>query len=84
MIQLNHFDFDQNSARSIQPIGKNERPSAAAIVEDLLATGGTVNCVSNLIESNDKEVMGLLVVVELIRLEARSKLDFPIESSITF
>ena len=36
-----------------------------AIVDDLLATGGTVNCVSNLILSSDKEVRGLITVVEL-------------------
>ena len=55
-----------------------------AIVDDLLATGGTVNCVSNLLENNNKEIVGLLVVVELLKLEGRSKLNFPIESSITF
>ena len=51
-----------------------------AIVDDLLATGGTVKCVSNLLESNDKKVTGLMVVVELIKLQGRLKLDFPIES----
>ena len=55
-----------------------------AIVDDLLATGGTVSCVSKLLESNQKEVIGLLVVVELTNLEGRLKLDFPIESSIKF
>ena len=55
-----------------------------AIVDDLLATGGTVNCVSSLLEENNKEVKGLLVVVELLELDGRSKLKFPIESSITF
>lgn len=55
-----------------------------AIVDDLLATGGTVNCVSSLLEENNKEVKGLLVVVELLELGGRSKLNFPIESSITF
>ena len=55
-----------------------------AIVDDLLATGGTVNCVSSLLEENNKEVKGLLVVVELLELDGRSKLNFPIESSITF
>ena len=53
-----------------------------AIVDDLLATGGTVQCVSKLLESNQKVVYGLLVVVELAKLEGRLKLDFPIESSI--
>ena len=55
-----------------------------AIVDDLLATGGTVNCISELLESNQKEVVGLLVVVELTKLQGRLKLDFPIESSISF
>ena len=55
-----------------------------AIVDDLLATGGTVNCVSSLLEENNKEVKGLLVVVELLELDGRSKLNFPIESSISF
>ena len=51
-----------------------------AIVDDLLATGGTVNCVSNLLKSNNKEVTGLLVVVELLKLEGKSKFNFPTES----
>ena len=59
-----------------------QRYNSYAIVDDLLATGGTVNCVSNLLESNDKKVVGLLVVIELMKLEGSLKLDFPIESSI--
>ena len=55
-----------------------------AIVDDLLATGGTVNCVSNILQDNHKEVVGLLVVIELMKLEGRLKLNFPVESSITF
>ena len=54
------------------------------IVDDLLATGGTVNCVSKLIEDCNKEVKGLLVVVELKELYGRSKLNFPIESFVAF
>ena len=55
-----------------------------AIVDDLLATGGTVDCVSKILESNNKEVVGILVVVELMKLKGKLKLNFPIESSITF
>ena len=61
-----------------------QKYSSYAIVDDLLATGGTVNCVSSLLEENNKEVKGLLVVVELLELDGRSKLNFPIESSISF
>ena len=54
------------------------------IVDDLLATGGTVNCVANLLNSNGKKVLGLLTVVELVKLKGRSKFKFPVESSISF
>ena len=76
------LEYGENSL-SIQ---KNalQKYNSYAIVDDLLATGGTVDCVSNLLESNGKEVVGLLVVVELINLEGRLKLDFPVESSITY
>ena len=55
-----------------------------AIIDDLLATGGTVNCVSELLNNNKKKVVGLLVVVELINLEGRSKMELPVESIIKF
>ena len=61
-----------------------QKYSSYAIVDDLLATGGTVNCVSNILESNNKEVVGVLVVIELMKLEGKLKFNFPVESSITF
>jgi adenine phosphoribosyltransferase len=54
------------------------------IVDDLLATGGTVDCVANILSRNDKEILGLLTVVELVTLKGRSKFNFPVESSISF
>ena len=53
------------------------------IVDDLLATGGTVNCVSRLLQDQSKEVLGLITVVELNDLKGRSKLDFPVHSIIS-
>ena len=61
-----------------------QKYNSFAIVDDLLATGGTVNCVSKLLESNKREVTGLLVVVELKKLKGRLKLDFPVESYIKY
>lgn len=55
-----------------------------AIVDDLLATGGTVNCVSSLLKNNNKEVRGLLVVVELLDLKGRLKFNFPVESVVKY
>ncbi len=59
-----------------------QKYNSYAIVDDLLATGGTVNCVSNLLQNNDKKVLGLLTVVELSKLEGRSKFNFPVEAAI--
>ncbi len=57
--------------------------SSYAIVDDLLATGGTVECVANLVNKIDKEVVGLLTVVELEKLQGRNKLNFPVKSIIS-
>jgi len=54
------------------------------IIDDLLATGGTVNCIKEILLSAEKIISGLIVVVELLDLNARSKLDFPIESIIKY
>ena len=53
------------------------------IVDDLLATGGTVSCVSRLLQDQRKEILGLITVVELKKLKGRSKFDFPVNSIIS-
>ena len=77
-----NLEYGENSL-SIQ---KNslKKYNSYAIVDDLLATGGTVDCVANLLKRNDKKVLGLLTVVELVTLKGRSKFNFPVESSISF
>ena len=57
--------------------------SSFAIVDDLLATGGTINCVANLIRKSGKEVCGSLTVVELLELKGKYRFDFPVESIIS-
>ena len=53
------------------------------IVDDLLATGGTVNCVSRLLQDQSKEVLGLITAIELNSLKGRSKFDFPVHSIVS-
>ena len=82
LIQENYnLEYGKNSL-SIQ---KNalKKFSSYAIVDDLLATGGTVDCVANLISKNGKTVNGLLTVIELAELSGRSRLEFPVESIIS-
>ena len=54
-----------------------------AIVDDLLATGGTVNSVAEILKSQ-KIINGLSVVVELNALNARSKFNFEVSSLISY
>ena len=75
-----NLEYGKNSL-SIQKTAL-DKYSSYAIVDDLLASGGTTKCVSKILQSNKKEVTGILVVVELKELGGRSKLNLPIESTI--
>ena len=54
------------------------------IVDDLLATGGTVGCVSKILNSANKQILGLSIVAELKELKGRDRLEFPVKSQIEF
>ena len=76
------LEYGENSL-SIQKNSLNNFNSYA-IVDDLLATGGTVNCIVEILRLEKKIIEGLLVVVELKEMNARSNFDFPIESIINY
>ncbi len=61
-----------------------EKYQSFGIVDDLLATGGTAKCVSEILKEADKEIRGLSVVAELSEFNAKDLLPFPVESEITF
>lgn len=77
-----NLEYGENSL-SIQQKAL-EKFNNYAIVDDLLATGGTVDCVAKLVKSKGKKIMGLLTVAELITLDGRSKFNFPVESILSF
>ena len=56
-----------------------EKYNTFVLVDDLLATGGTVNCVYEILNGLNKKINGLCVVVELEKLNARCR--FPFETS---
>ena len=60
-----------------------KRYNSFVIIDDLVATGGSAECVGNIVKKNKKKILGLLAVVELKKLGARSKLTFPIESLVS-
>jgi len=81
LIQENYNLEYGNNSLSIQKEAL-EKFSSYAVVDDLLATGGTVDCVARLIKGNGRDISGLLTVVEIEKLNGRERLDFPVESII--
>ena len=78
--QQYNLEYGLNSL-SIQKNSLNKF-SSYVIIDDLLATGGTVECVADLVSKNGKKVKGLLTVIELKKLNGKSRFDFPVESII--
>ena len=74
------LEYGENSL-SIQK-SSLKKYNSYTIIDDLLATGGTVECVANLLSKNNKQVKGLLTVIELNKLKGRAKFNFPVESII--
>jgi adenine phosphoribosyltransferase len=55
------------------------------IVDDLLATGGTVSAVAQLVEEQKAIIEGIAFVIELVDLKGREKLKkYPIQALIEF
>ena len=52
------------------------------IIDDVLATGGTAKCVSDLLLSVGKEITGYNMVVEIKSLNGRSKLKAQVNSQL--
>lgn len=55
-----------------------------AIVDDLLATGGTVDCIFQILKESNKNIVGLSVVIELEFLKGRERFSFPVSSEMIF
>ena len=58
--------------------------SRVVLVDDLLATGGTLNASVTLIRKLGSEVVGAAALIELTFLNGRAKLDIPVESLVQY
>ncbi len=59
--------------------------SRILIVDDLLATGGTVKAVADLVKQLQGQIIGIAFLIELTALKGREKLKgFPVFSLIRF
>ena len=69
----NILEIQRNSIKKFQKFN---------IVDDVLATGGTAKCASEILLQEGKEVTGYSMVIEIESLEGRSKLNGPVKSQI--
>ncbi len=77
-----NLEYGQNSLSIQKSSLKNF--NKFVIVDDLLATGGTVNSVNKILKSESKEILGLSVVIELKDLKGSSLFDFKTISQIKY
>ena len=61
-----------------------EKYNKYAIIDDLLATGGTVDCLQQLLKNKGKTINCLAVVIELENLKGRKKFNFPTISQVVY
>jgi adenine phosphoribosyltransferase len=71
----NTFEIHKNS------INKNDN---ILIIDDILATGGSVKAVTKLIRELGAEIYALECIIELGFLDARSELDIKINSQVVY
>ena len=82
LIKENYYLEYGKSTLSIQKESL-EKFNSYVIIDDLLATGGTIECVANLIRKSGKEVVGSVTVVELVELHGRCRFDFPFKTMLS-
>ena len=85
--EIESVDYDLEYGKDTLQIHKDAiKPGMrVAIVDDLLATGGTISAVAKLVEKLGGEVVGLSFTVELTGLNGRDKLDgYNIDSVVTY
>ncbi len=68
------YELEYGTASLELPVGSVDGGERVAIVDDVLATGGTVAATVELLRSAGAEVTGVAVVLELAELRGRSRL----------
>ena len=79
-------DYDLEYGTDRVEVHKDAIPpgSKVLMVDDLLATGGTIGGSSRLIEKAGGIIVGYAFLIELVDLKGRNNLDHPICSLVTF
>lgn len=68
------YDLEYGSAKIEVHKDSFHKGAKVLIIDDLLATGGTVRATCNLIEKTDVQIVGIAFMIELLDLKGREKL----------
>ena len=80
-------EYDLEYGTSVLEVHKDalEPGQRVLIVDDLLATGGTIKAMARLVEKLGAKVAGIVVMMELAGLKGRELLnDYPVYSAVTY
>tara|TARA_Y100001978_G_scaffold149184_1_gene134237 strand:- start:91 stop:603 length:513 start_codon:yes stop_codon:yes gene_type:complete len=79
---MKNYDLEYGSNTLTIQKKSIEKYKRFSVVDDVLATGGTAKCVTELLLSAGKEVTGYNVVIEIKSLKGRKKLTSPVNSQV--
>jgi len=80
------FEYTLEYAKDVLEVqlGVLKEGTRVLIIDDLLATGGTLNAAVHLLKKTGAVVTQAVVIMELCDLEGRKKTDIPIKSFIQY
>lgn len=78
------YDLEYGSATLEIPAFSLSKGTRVVIVDDLLATGGTIQALEKLFEKAGVVVAGIITLIELTDLKGRDNLKAPYESLIKY
>ena len=73
--ELQSYDTEYSTATIEMQKGCLEKGDRVVVVDDLLATGGTADAGIKLVKRMGGDVVGVVVVIELVGLQGRSRLQ---------
>ena len=79
---MKNYDLEYGSNTLTIQKKSIEKYKRFSVLDDVLATGGTAKCVTELLLSAGKEVTGYNVVIEIKSLKGRKKLTSPVNSQV--
>ena len=78
------IEYDLEYGQDTLEININVNKKKVLLIDDLLATGGTINAAASLLQKSGAEVCCFISLIELTFLNGREKLNFPYQTLIKY